>query len=108
VIVWYDAEFPPAVDHGEEAEVVIWELFLGQGAKTELVEEIVAEKEFLFRGAIFTKDGFACGVDSVAELFTMPGKHEFEELGDGLGVLLDLLLCVGVQDGKAGVHMPFV
>jgi hypothetical protein len=29
VVVWDDTEFPPAVDHGEEAEVVVSELLLG-------------------------------------------------------------------------------
>jgi hypothetical protein len=47
-------------------------------------------------------------VDSGCELFTISGEHELEELSDGLGILLDLFLCVGVQDGKAGIHVPLV
>ena len=38
----------------------------------------------------------------------MASEHELEEPSDRLGVLLDLLLCVWVQDGEAGVDVPFV
>jgi hypothetical protein len=47
-------------------------------------------------------------VDSGCELFTVPSEHELEELGDGFGVLFDLFLCIGVQDGETGIHVPLV
>jgi hypothetical protein len=47
-------------------------------------------------------------VDSGCELVAVSGEHELEELGDGLGILLDLFLRVGVQDGEAGVHVPLI
>ena len=38
----------------------------------------------------------------------MPAEHQFVQLGHGLGVLSYLFLCGRVQDGEAGVDVPFV
>jgi hypothetical protein len=57
---------------------------------------------------VIAKHGFACSVNSSAELVAVSSEHELEELGNGLGVLLDLLLRIGIHDGKTGVHVPLV
>jgi hypothetical protein len=47
-------------------------------------------------------------MDAVAQFVAVARKHEFEELGDRLGVLFDLGLSSRIEDGEAGVDVPFV
>jgi hypothetical protein len=58
--------------------------------------------------AIISKHSFARGVYPVPQLVPLSGEHQLEQLGDRLGILLDLFLRVGVKDGETGVDVPFV
>lgn len=87
--------------------MVIFQPLLGNLAEAEAVEDLVLEQEILVH-ATGAKDGVLGGHDARAELFLVAAEEELEELGDGLGVLLDLLLGVRVEDGKSGVDVPFV
>ncbi len=107
MVVGIDAELAPAVRHGEEAQMVVFEALLRDLAEAEAIEDIVFEQQFLPDSAP-AEDGFSGRQDALPQLVSVAGEHELEELRDGLGVLLDLLLGVWVQDGEAGVDVPFV
>lgn len=38
----------------------------------------------------------------------MTSQHQLEQIGDGFSILLDLAFGSRVQDGQAGVNVPFV
>lgn len=105
-----DAKLVPAVDHREEGEVRVRGRGVGfRGlADGELVEEGVFEEEWGTKGRrVVAEDKVACGVETRAELVLALLDHELEECRDALSVLVDLASSCRVEDGEAGVDVPF-
>ena len=103
MVVRHDAQGAPAVDHGEQREMVV-----GQGrsrragvlgrAEAELVEHVVAQERLALPlgAALGAEDLFLGGVDAGAELVGTTFQHEVKQLGGRLGELGDLLVGFGV------------
>lgn len=112
VVVGDDAERAPAVDHRQQAEVVV-----GQGgvvdagpAEAELVQDLVFEQRLAgpLRVVLFAEDFFFGAENAHAQLVEVAAEHQLVQLGDALGVLVDLLAGLGVEDGEAGVDVPLL
>lgn len=110
VVVGHDAQLGPAVDHGEQREVVVGAGGrLGrEGAQGEGREDGGLEQGPVGPGFGRAKDFIAGGVDAGLEALEVAFQHELVELGDGFGVLGDLVAGFGVEDGEAGVDVPFL
>lgn len=80
MVIRHDTELPPAICHGEETEVVVLELLFWVHAETKLIEQVVSQQQLV--GRVLTEHGFACSVYPLVQLFSVPGQHELEELGD--------------------------
>ena len=80
-------------------------------SQTELIKQIILQEQLM---PIVTclihvsKHGFTCRFDALAQLFFMTSQHQLEQIGDGFSILLDLAFGSRVQDGQAGVNVPFV
>jgi hypothetical protein len=57
---------------------------------------------------VVSKHSLARGVHTLAEFVSLTGKHELEQLGHRLRILLDLPLRIRVQDRKTGVDVPLI
>lgn len=77
---------------------------IGQGKS---VKHFVFEQQVLALSA-FLEHGGPCSYHSTLEGLTMPANHELVQVGHRLGVLTDLLFCGWIEDGEAGVDVPFV
>lgn len=75
-------------------------------AQTKPIQHIILQQQILI--PVAPKHGLGRRIDPVAQLFLMAGQHELEQLSHALGVLADLPLGVGVEDGEACVDMPLV
>lgn len=117
VVVGDDAQGAPAVDHGQQAEVVVGQGLVGADGggprvQAELVEDAVVEQG---RGAppargvaVGAEDLLAGGEDARAQLVLVAPQHQLVELGDGAGVLGDLLARLRVEDREPRVHVPLL
>ena len=115
VVVRHNAQGAPAVDHGQQREMVV-----GQGrgrrvgvlgrAEAELVEHVVAEERLALPlgASLGAEDLFLGDVDAGTELVAATLQHEVEQLGGGLGELGDLLVGFRVEDGEASIDVPLL
>jgi hypothetical protein len=112
VVVGDDVHGAPAVDHGEEGEVVIREGRVrgARGREAEAVEDVGAEERARRPlGAVLGAEDFLLGgVDAGAQLGPPALEHEGVEVGGGARELGDLLVGFGVEDGEAGVDVPLL
>lgn len=111
MVVGHDAQFGPAVDHGEQREVVVGAggRFRREGTEGEGCEDGGLEKGAVGPGLGGPEEDLvAGGVDAGLEALEVAFQHELVELGDGFGVLGDLVAGFGVEDGEAGVDVPFL
>lgn len=111
MVVGHDAQLGPAVDHGEQREVVVGAggRFGRGGAQGEGREDGGLEEGAVGPGLGGSEEDFvAGGIDAGFEAIEVAFQHELVELGDGLCVLGDLVTGFGVEDGEAGVDVPFL
>lgn len=111
MVVWDNAQLPPAIHHGEETEVVVLDPLCGLLAQAEAVQEFVFQQQLVIVGSLLVhvaEDSTSRRFDALPQFFLVSAKHELEQLGDRLGILLDLFLCRGVHNGKTGIDVPFV
>jgi hypothetical protein len=109
MVVRHDAQLRPAIHHSQQTKMVILELLLRHLTQAKLIQQLVAQQQLMALVAMdAAKDGLARSVHARRELVAVPRQHQLEQLRDRLGVLLDLLLGVRVEDGEPRVDMPFV
>lgn len=110
MVVRHDAQLPPAIHDGQQTEVVVLQLALRHLPQAEPVQQVVPQQQLLALGLLVrpAKYGFPRCVHAPRQLRPVPREHQLEQLRHGLGVLLDLLAGVGVEDGEAGIDVPFV
>lgn len=110
VVVGYDPQGRPAVHHGQEREMVVRQGRVGFLAQAEAVEDVVFEQGTVapFGRVFFAKDLFLRCVDSLSEFVCSTLQHEVVQLRGALGELIDLSMRLGVQDGEAGIDVPFL
>lgn len=112
VVVRHDAQRAPAVRHSQQAEVVIRQRREVRGAlaDAELVEHGVAQQRRVRPLAhVVGAEHLLLGLQHArAELGAVAAQHQREELRHRLGVLVDLLAGLGVQDREPGVHVPLL
>jgi hypothetical protein len=86
--------------------MVVLEALLGQLAQRELVEDVFLQQDLLLVGRGSVEHRFPGCHDPVPQFLSVAAKHQLEQLRDGLGILLNLFLRVGVEDGQTGVDVP--
>lgn len=106
VVVRVDVERRPAVDHGEDGEVVVGPLggvrrrAEGEGAQDGRLEELFPPR------VAGSKDLLPRREEAVAETGQVALEHELVQVGHAAGVLRDLLPRLRVQDRQTGVDVP--
>ena len=90
--------------------MIVLQLPLRHLPQTEPIQQIIPQQQLLpllllVRAA---KHSVPRRIHAPAQLVPVASQHQLEQLRHRLGVLLDLLLGVRVQDGEAGVYVPFV
>lgn len=113
VVVRHDAELRPAVHHGQQREVVVGaargRVVVGGLAERKRVEDrVLDEGPLVLAPRLGAKDLVARGKHAPAQAGQVADEHELVEVGDAARVLRDLLARLGVEDGEAGVDMPFL
>lgn len=110
VVVRHDAQFPPTIHDTKQTEVIVLEFPLGHLTQAEPIKQIISQQQFLplFLLVRAAKHRVPGCVHAGAQLGAVASQHQLEQLRHRLGVLLNLLLSVGVQDRQAGVDVPFV
>ena len=107
MIIWYDSQFPPAINDCQQAQMVVRRPLFRHLSKRELIQNLISQKQVLVVSARFEY----CSTSSlyaVLELLTMTAQHELEQLRYRFGVLPNLGFCGWVEYGKASVDMPLV
>lgn len=109
VVVGHDVQRRPAVDHGEQGEVVVRAgLGVGGRAEGEGGEDGGLEERAGVPGCGGPEDLVAGGVDAGPEAFEVALEHEFVEVCYASRILCDLLPRLGVKNCQAGVDMPLL
>jgi hypothetical protein len=110
VIIRYDSQLPPTIHDSQQTEVVVLQLLLRHRPQAELIQQVIAQQQLLafFLRMRAAKHRVSRRIHPLAQLLFIARQEQLEQLGHGLGVLLDLLLGIWVQDGKTCVHVPFV
>lgn len=107
MIVRYDAQFPPAINHSQKTQVVVWCSLFWYLSKGEPIKNVVSQEQISLTGL---RAEYSCtsSLDAFLKLFSVAPEHQLEELSNGFGILPDLLFGPGIQNRKTGVDMPFV
>src|SRR4051812_45800339 len=101
------SKLPPAIDHCQQAQMVVWRACGTRDARERVfVENVVAKQKRI--GLVSAKHSGAGGADSRGKVGGSASYHELEQFGHRVGVLPNLLLGGGVQDCQAGIDVPFV
>ena len=112
MVVRDDAQHTPAVDHSEQAEMIVGQgrAVVGTTTKAELVEHTAAQQRTgRPLGAVLgTEHLLLGGVDAGTQLLAASLEHQVVELRGRPGELVDLLVGFGVEDGEPCVDVPLL
>lgn len=111
VVVGHDAQRAPAVDHGEQAQVVVGQrlALLGLLPQAEAVEQAVLQQRRrrpLGRLVLLAENLLLGRVHAPPQLVVLALEHQLVQLRRAARVLRDLLARLRVQDRQPRVHVP--
>ena len=107
MIIRHNAQLPPTIDHGQQAQMVVRCPFLRYFPQRKSIEHLVSQQQFVIPTRAL-EDRRSGRLDPLLQRFAVSTEHQLEKLRHGLGILPDLLLGGRVQDGETGVDVPFV
>ena len=87
--------------------MIVWRPLLGHFAQGKSIQHLVIQQQLSLSQPAH-EDCISSSLDPPRQFFSMPTKHELEQLSYRLGILLDLLLRRRVEDCKACVYVPLV
>lgn len=87
--------------------MIILKFLLWNRPKCELIQQIIPQQQLLPL-VILAKHRFPTGMHTLAQLLPLPRKHQLKQFRDRLGVLLNLLFRIGIEDRQTSVDVPFI
>lgn len=77
MIIWHNAQLPPAIHHGKKTEMVVADFLRRLLTQAELIEKLVVQQQFILYLAR-SEHCSSSGVNTFRELLPMPTQHKLE------------------------------